>query len=87
MVELPYNFIVSIQMKYMEEDVIEVEMKDNGFWRPKLEGEARFQEPWRTPRGTFVTAANESNHCKLVSLQPPPMPVKFEEVLSSHEPG
>jgi E3 SUMO-protein ligase PIAS1 len=86
-VELSYDFIVSIQMKYMKEDVIEVEMKDNGFWRPKLEGEARFQEPWRTPRGTFVTAANESNHCKLVSLQPPPMPVKVEEVLSSHEQG
>jgi hypothetical protein len=56
-----FNCITS-SMKYMKEDVIEVEMKDNGFWRPKLEGEARFQEPWRTPRGTFVTAANESNH-------------------------
>jgi E3 SUMO-protein ligase PIAS1 len=79
------TLILSIQMKHMGEDITEVEMKDDGSWRPKLEGEARLQEPWRTPQGSFVIAANGSNHYKPVSWQPPLMPVKVEEGLSSHE--
>ncbi|CAK9271489.1 unnamed protein product [Sphagnum jensenii] len=79
-----FNCITSA-MKHMGEDITEVEMKDDGSWRPKLEGEARLQEPWRTPQGSFVIAANGSNHHKPVSWQPPLMPVKVEEGLSSHE--
>jgi hypothetical protein len=78
---------VSFQMKQMGEHITEVEMKDNGFWRPKLEGEVRFQEPWRAPRGDIVPAANGSTHHKLVASQPPLLPVKVEDVLSSHEWG
>ncbi|KAH8939688.1 hypothetical protein BDL97_15G048700 [Sphagnum fallax] len=81
-----FNCITSA-MKQMEEHITEVEMKDNGFWRPKLEGEVRFQEPWRAPRGDIVPAANGSTHHKLVASQPPLLPVKVEDVLSSHEWG
>ncbi|KAH7276482.1 hypothetical protein KP509_39G008900 [Ceratopteris richardii] len=65
-------------MKNYGEDVVEVEMKPDGSWRPKLEGDARLKEPWRSPQGLLATAKSESyslaNHVEL-------KPVKTEEGL------
>lgn len=71
-------------MKILDEDTTEVELKADGSWRPKLEGNARNGEPWRpSPAavGTNVTSGIRpvpvlfSNH------------VKVEEDLSSPEDG
>lgn len=55
------------------EDIVEVEMKPDGDWRPKVEGDARLQEAWRSPEGTFVAASTNTG----VELRP----VKTEEGL------
>ncbi|MCO5555509.1 hypothetical protein L7F22_009054 [Adiantum nelumboides] len=58
-------------MKGYGEDIVEVEMKPDGHWRPKLEVDARFQEAWRSPEGMMV-APPTSNRLEL-------KPVKIEE--------
>lgn len=67
------------QVKNLSEDITEVELKADGSWRPKLEGEARYREQWRLPGSAEIP---------LVSPQKPvlqkilPNPVKLEEGLS-----
>ena len=74
-------------MKNLDEDITEVELKADGSWRPKLEGNARIGEPWRpSPAAIATTGTIFSNGIK-------PVPVLFnnhvkvEEGLSSHEHG
>ncbi|KAI5083375.1 hypothetical protein GOP47_0003118 [Adiantum capillus-veneris] len=60
-------------MKSYGEDVVEVEMKPDGHWRPKVEGDTRLQEAWRSPEGMLI-APPTSNRLEL-------KPVKIEEGL------
>lgn len=76
------NVDILIQMKDYGDDVTEVEMKADGFWRPKLEGDARSKEPWRTPEG-FLAVANGVN--RSFNMQTDLKPVKLEEGLPSHD--
>ncbi|KAG0599443.1 hypothetical protein M758_12G152300 [Ceratodon purpureus] len=80
----PFFNRITNEVKIMDEDITEVELKVDGSWRPKLEGNARNAEPWRPPPaavGTHIT--NE--------IRPIPVTfsnhVKMEENLSSPEDG
>ncbi|KAJ7561990.1 hypothetical protein O6H91_03G051400 [Diphasiastrum complanatum] len=46
---------ITVTLKTYGEDVTEVEMKEGGIWRPKLEGEAKFREPWRLLDGSVFS--------------------------------
>ncbi|BBN14066.1 hypothetical protein MPTK1_6g08590 [Marchantia polymorpha subsp. ruderalis] len=46
----PYFNRVTSALKGYAEDVTEVELKPDGLWRPKVEGE-KSRDPWRTPDG------------------------------------
>ncbi|KAJ7522680.1 hypothetical protein O6H91_18G022500 [Diphasiastrum complanatum] len=50
----PYFNLIAEMMMSHGEDTTEVEMKADGQWRPKLEGDARFREPWRKSDGSLV---------------------------------
>ena len=49
-------------MKNYGEDVTEVEMKPDGSWRPKSEGDSKLQELWRTPDGLSDIPKGENQH-------------------------
>jgi hypothetical protein len=71
-------------VKILDEDITEVELKVDGSWRPKLEGNARNAEPWRpAPAAIGTTVTN--------GIRPVPVlfsnHVKVEEDLSSPEDG
>ncbi|MCO5592520.1 hypothetical protein L7F22_046523 [Adiantum nelumboides] len=45
----PFFTQITRALESYDEDVSEVEMKPDGFWRPKLDGDAQFNESWRSP--------------------------------------
>lgn len=47
-------------MRSYGEDIVEVEMKPDGHWRPKVEGDAKLKEAWRLPDGSFGLANGEN---------------------------
>lgn len=67
-------------MKSYGEDIVEVEMKPDGQWRPKVEGDAKLREAWRLPDGSFVKA-NGENGSMMRHQQLALKPVKIEEGL------
>lgn len=69
-------------MKNLDEDITEVELKADGSWRPKMEGNARFREAWRPSPATVFR--NSFPDPKPVPI-PVPNIVKLEEGLS-HDP-
>lgn len=71
-------------MKNLDEDVTEVELKADGSWRPKLEGNARIGEPWRPSPAAAGTVFNNGIKSVPVLFN---NHVKVEEGLSSHEHG
>lgn len=75
----PFFNRIATAMKDYAEDVSEVEMKPDGCWRPKLEGDAKLHEPWRSPEGS-INLANGEN--RSTGYQLPLMAVKLEEGLS-----
>ncbi|CAM6020685.1 unnamed protein product [Sphagnum balticum] len=80
-----FNKIISA-MKDMGEDVTEVELKAEGLWRPKLEGDARLHEPWQSICCTVLPTANGSGRPNCAApLQQPLKPVKVEQVASLQE--
>ncbi|CAK9190320.1 unnamed protein product [Sphagnum troendelagicum] len=80
-----FNKIISA-MKDMGEDVTEVELKAEGLWRPKLEGDARLHEPWQTICCTVLPTANGSGRPNCAAPQQQPLkPVKVEQVASLQE--
>jgi hypothetical protein len=79
-----FNKIISA-MKDMGEDVTEVELKAEGLWRPKLEGDARLHEPWQTICCTVLPTANGSGRPNSAAPQQPLKPVKVEQVASLQE--
>ncbi|EFJ20543.1 hypothetical protein SELMODRAFT_443873 [Selaginella moellendorffii] len=52
----PFFNRITHAMKDYGEDIKEVELKADGSWRPKLEGETVSRQPWRSPDGTPVLA-------------------------------
>ena len=63
-------------MKGYGEDVTEIEMKPDGYWRPKLEGDLN-PEFWRSPDGV-ITSTNKLTGCPEILSA-----VKVEEGLSN----
>ncbi|KAI5061300.1 hypothetical protein GOP47_0023805 [Adiantum capillus-veneris] len=45
----PFFTQVARELESYDEDVSEVEMKPDGFWRPKLDGDSQLNESWRAP--------------------------------------
>eukprot|EP00249_Psilotum_nudum_P024025 c29064_g1_i1 orf=658-3456(-) len=75
----PFFNQITRSMKGYSEDVTEIEMKPDGFWRPKLEGDEKAREPWRSPNGSISLA----NSIQKVSTQQESLKaVKVEEGLS-----
>ncbi|KAG6554851.1 hypothetical protein Mapa_003434 [Marchantia paleacea] len=72
----PYFNRVTTALKGYAEDVTEVELKPDGLWRPKVEGE-KSRDPWRTPDGTVVVANGSAKEQKI-----PMVHVKLEEGVS-----
>ncbi|CAM6097031.1 unnamed protein product [Calypogeia fissa] len=79
----PFVSRVTTALKNHPEDVTEVEMKADGHWRPKIEGE-KSREPWRSPDGSIVTA---NGNAKESRVSVPLAAVKVEEGVSSQERG
>lgn len=74
-------------MKNLDEDITEVELKADGVWRPKLEGNARNSEPWRPSPASAATIVANGNKPAAAPGVLFNNPVKVEEGLSSHEHG
>ncbi|KAH6556380.1 hypothetical protein KP509_1Z183600 [Ceratopteris richardii] len=69
----PFFTPIAKALESYNEDVTEVEMKPDGCWRPKIDGEAMSNEVWRSPSGV-ITMTNDANQLNSVSN-----PVKMEE--------
>ncbi|XP_024382422.1 E3 SUMO-protein ligase SIZ1 isoform X3 [Physcomitrium patens] len=79
----PFFNRITNAVRTLDEDITEVELKADGFWRPKLEGNARNGEPWRP--SPAAAAAAVTNGIKSVPVLFPNHHIKVEEGLSSHD--
>jgi hypothetical protein len=73
----PYFNCITSHIKNYPEDVTEVEVKPDGCWRPKHDGENKLHEQWRLPDGS-INMKNQDVKNQKVSLKQ----VKQEDVLS-----
>eukprot|EP00250_Pteridium_aquilinum_P009991 c19073_g1_i2 orf=542-3265(-) len=72
----PFFTQITRALKSYDEDVSEIEMKPDGCWRPKLDGDAKFNESWRSPIG-LISLTNGVNNSQEVFNS-----VKVEEGVS-----
>ncbi|KAL3691559.1 hypothetical protein R1sor_005210 [Riccia sorocarpa] len=76
----PFFNRVTTALKGYPEDVTEIELKPDGYWRPKVEGE-KSRDAWRSPDGTIVVANGSVKDTKVSPL----VPVKLEEGFSQEK--
>ncbi|KAL2622576.1 hypothetical protein R1flu_002781 [Riccia fluitans] len=73
----PFFNRVTTALRGYAEDVTEIELKPDGHWRPKVEGE-KSRDAWRSADGTVVVANGSVKDQKASPL----VPVKLEEGVS-----
>ena len=66
-------------MKNLSEDIIEVQLKADGSWQPKLQGEAKYWEQWRLPSSAEIPLVSPQKPMQQKTL---PVTGKLEEGLS-----
>lgn len=69
----PFFTQITRALENYNEDVSEVEMKPDGCWRPKQEGDSKLNEPWRSPVGLSNLGSGVISSEKVFN------PVKVEE--------
>ncbi|XP_024357536.1 E3 SUMO-protein ligase SIZ2 isoform X3 [Physcomitrium patens] len=78
-----FNQITNAQVRTMDEDITEVELKADGSWRPKLEGHAKNGESWRPPPVAVGANIHKATAAPVLFFKH----VKTEEGMSSHDNG
>ncbi|XP_024361682.1 E3 SUMO-protein ligase SIZ1 isoform X2 [Physcomitrium patens] len=78
----PFFNRITNAVNCLHEDIAAVELKSDGFWRPKLEGRVRSREPWR-PSPVVTNVVNETTSVPVLFSEN----VRTEEKLSSHDNG
>lgn len=81
----PYFNCITSHIKNYPEDVTEVEVKPDGCWRPKHDGENKLHEDWRLPDGSINMKSQDIKNQNVILKQVKQDPwkkVKQEDVLS-----